>query len=861
MNEKQQQLLYDKGITNVPSDILCSDNTLEESIGMIYDDGEHRVIQKPVTQFTVAGTSRTSKILYIHKFNNEKRYIFLNYIPRGGYTLDWGKNNSGSLSDSGEFTDVDVSTEEKRNAVKVTSVGKTLVVTDSNGMHYYLWQDSSYKSLPFIPAPKCKFWMSTDEGVDYLKAQTTGDFTGIFKDLQQGDTPELAGNQQETYNNFVVGLYNKNKKTIEQQKGFCEPFLVRVALELYDGSYIHISQPIVMFPSITENSFGAVEFSIPVAGVNTVKGFSIQTFYSQLFCSLETDYDGFDDIVKDVVVFVSDGVNLYETDGDQPLEHINNGSPVYKGIVGKPSYVKTVNAQTTGILDKNCKVLLNRNSNDIKNDIESVSVFYKLCSLGIHKIDRPINTASRTPDYVMKNLTTQPTLEYDDYFSHCQLYPEFTYSYNSRLNVANVKRDFFEGFDFFLPWDNALNVETNYTFYVTIKTDQGNIVVSHTGKTTQIQGIYFFYPDSRATRVVIMHEGTRICDQELKEHPGLNGAYYFRGLPTIDVNSEPNDGNRGGSTNVTDSPRETLPNYLITSEVDNPFVFKAEGYYKVGTGKIIAMSSITQALSEGQFGQYPLLVFSTEGIWALSVASTGYYSSIHPMSREVCLEDNPCITQTDGAVFFASKKGLMVLAGNVVKCVSEQLNGKESSFSGEVSMGNFHDYLKSAYIAYDYRDSLLWIFKNNIEYCYIYSIKSGTFGKFYIDTIVDNVVNDYPDYLLSVRTTYWSLLDRPNINDDTGSYSGLMITRPMKLENGLAMKTIMDLKNLRQMQGTLKMRIFASNNLDNWFEVTSLGGVPWKYYRFRFDLSGMKATDRFAGTVLITQERRTDKLR
>ena len=49
MNEKQQQLTFDKGITNVPSDILCSDNALEESVGMIYDNGEHRVIQKPHT--------------------------------------------------------------------------------------------------------------------------------------------------------------------------------------------------------------------------------------------------------------------------------------------------------------------------------------------------------------------------------------------------------------------------------------------------------------------------------------------------------------------------------------------------------------------------------------------------------------------------------------------------------------------------------------------------------------------------------------------------------------------------------------------------------------------------------------------
>jgi hypothetical protein len=62
-------------------------------------------------------------------------------------------------------------------------------------------------------------------------------------------------------------------------------------------------------------------------------------------------------------------------------------------------------------------------------------------------------------------------------------------------------------------------------------------------------------------------------------------------------------------------------------------------------------------------------------------------------------------------------------------------------------------------------------------------------------------------------------------------------------------------------KGTMTLRIFASNNLDNWVELHSLRGTPWKYYRFRFDFANMKATDRFAGTMLITQERRTNKLR
>jgi hypothetical protein len=59
----------------------------------------------------------------------------------------------------------------------------------------------------------------------------------------------------------------------------------------------------------------------------------------------------------------------------------------------------------------------------------------------------------------------------------------------------------------------------------------------------------------------------------------------------------------------------------------------------------------------------------------------------------------------------------------------------------------------------------------------------------------------------------------------------------------------------------MELKIYGSNNLRNWREVNSLTGVPWKYYRFKIVFEDMKATDRFSGTVLVTQERRTNKLR
>jgi hypothetical protein len=315
-------------------------------------------------------------------------------------------------------------------------------------------------------------------------------------------------------------------------------------------------------------------------------------------------------------------------------------------------------------------------------------------------------------------------------------------------------------------------------------------------------------------------------------------------------------------TPITDE--EIITDRIFVSEVDNPFAFSSKGDVTIRMGGIIGMASQTMALGEMEHGIHPLTVFSEKGISLLRLASDGTYTRSDEVSREVC-NNQRSITETDGPVFFSSEKGLMVILGADVKCVSEQLCGKSAE--------PFQKYLKNAFIAYDYRDSLLWIFDgaehNGVigsNTCYIYSIKTGTFSKCRLDGIVENAINNYPDHLLQSGEHVFSLLNRVNINDDNGTYAATMTTRPMKFENALALKSIMQIIHIKQIEsGTVTMRIFASNNLDKdsttWVELHSLRGEPWKYYKFRFDFANWKATDTFAGSVVVTQERRIEKLR
>ena len=880
MANEQIALSFNQGITNVPSDATCDDNELEESLGMVFEDGEHRPIQKPVSHMTINGYNGL-QIVYVHKTANVTNYIGIDTSlnVKAGYR----DNNNAFVAYSGNLL-----TTVQASSLKVTSIGKTLVISSNLGLKYFIWKSDHYDSFGGIPDLDCSAmiylpaWTVLGDG-DCVENSGIGN--GIINDVDYENGVVIENDAQEEYNDFIVGLYTKNELAICRKKGFTRPFFIRFALELYDGSYHYISNPILLFPSISRNSFLIKNWT---GGGEDTYHYTLFTFYGHLLVTQLTDYSDFSDLVKDVVVFASEGVGIYDLTVDQihfgnlpyyvttqdgwtTIDFTKKGGSCFEVqnhdfIAGVPNFLdptaslNSIHSSYAAMwYDKRCGVLAKRETRDIMNDLKSTSIFYKVCSLGLKPVQN-MDVAMKIDTHTLENLTTQDRLTNDDYHSRCKLDAEFIYAYNSRLNIANVKRGFFEGFSYFMPIDDAS--AKNYNIYVTIRTDAGNVVVCHSVTTKQRLGYYFYYPDARATNVVIMQGGTKVLDTKLTEHPGLNGAYYIAGLPQMSDDPIPAsimptlDTSGGGSTSITSNPSERLENYIITSEADNPFVFKAAGYYRVGTGKIIGMSSITQALSQGQFGEYPLIVFSESGIWALSVASTGYYSAVHPMSRDVCNNAN-AIIQTDGAVFFTSEKGLMVVVSNEVACVSEQLRGKTA-----IGM-NFHDFLKGAEIGYDYRDGLLWIGRDDSKTFWIYNFKSKTFSHYEMADAPQslNFVNNYPDFLMQIGRTLHSFMGRPDCNLDETEYAGTIITRPMKLDNALALKSIRQIRNVSYMDGSLTYRLFASNDLKNWAELTSLRSMPWKYYKIRFDFTKMKATDRFAGTVIITQERRTNKLR
>ena len=870
-NSKKQQLTFDKGITNVPSDAICSDNALSESVGMVYDNGEHRVIQRP----REAMTSVTITLLFVHKVAGQDNYI--------GYDPDtkkvrWGTKDASNVFTEGDYyDDGDCLYQYTGDDVpQVNAVGNTLILNTEEGFMYFRFKEAEvetllYKPLGTLPSLDMEFYLQGGAHVEIR-----GNYDGIA-DIYQSTVWNFAPAKQEAYNDLLLGMYAKNKVQIAEKSGFCLPFFVIAAIEMYDGTMTRITNPVLLVPSRSQNSV--------LWYYTNDRLLKMYTYYSTINYRLKTDLTEFSDIVKGINVYVTKGVEIYDLTTDQErrtssLEKYIDGIFYYGPSHTMPG-VNTETPEDTAYKEITFtdggnavyfgQPLVSRATGLVNDELSDNSVLYKIFSPKLTILNTL--TAVNGLTEKLKALTSQGQLGVVDYFGNTTQKADNMMVYNSRLLLSNVRRTFFEGFHFFTPYGNGSTDGETYSFYVTIETPEGNRVVKHTVNNCKMaQGEYFFYPDTRARSVAIYKNGYLITERTLEEANGYGGAWI---RPTVFLTpaSDPYPQPSKPEPPTYDYPEmERLPNMIMMSEVNNPFTFVASGYYTVGTGDIVGMSTLTQALSQGQFGQYPLIVFTTEGIWAMSVADTGYFSAAHPMSREAC--NNPkSITQTDGAIFFSSAKGLMMIVGSTVKCVSEQMAGKTDALAAALSptsaLGNFSEFLKNCFIAYDYRDSLLWIFNGSSTSCYVYSIKSGTFAKYSFTNAITNIVNYYPDFLLQDTShKVYTLTGRYDINsaeEQANSYSATMLTRPMKLENGLALKKLIQMVHIKDMEGTLTIRLFASNTLkqdiSHWVELNSLLGTPWKYYRILYSFTGLKATDRFAGTMLVTKEERTNKLR
>lgn len=730
-----------------------------------------------------------------------------------------------------------------------------------------------------------------------------GNFTIYFYKSATSDEFSLDN----TTENINVALAAANEMLMKEQNNgkFVLPFFVRASIKLYDGTYIHQTAPCLMMPNhgITPLAFFERQNAEEYTTSMSLAAVSCDLMY-KIPQSVITALEDWKDIATSVSFAVSEPIYEYNQGAafneDKPIMRVD---PMNEDTMEQLYSVSSIAGQQyakRGILS-----LLNQNNHisssksymkavlpkfddgTIAENYTNKGNFYVIADYDIDALTGDEFTRVETNSVNLANLVTMRRME-DDYISHDKLSPSVMFVYNNRLNMANVKREYFAGFDV-CSMVGYTNGQNQYVARVTIN-DNGNVQYVNSSSTmwTGLDGLpmWFYYPNPNATEAVI-HKFYRQVDYEtgesstpivksykiiLKKHQYLNGAYWLgSGKESVTMTEI-----EGFEANVTS--HSTIGNAIYTSRANNPFAFDALGDNRVGTGEILAVSAATKATSSGtEHGKEPLIVFSSDGVWPLSVGDDGTYIAKKALSRDVCINPN-AVLQTDDAVLFVTAKGLMITNGSEstgCKLLSGEMNGKnvsESIISGQSSLHEdlivedtepFTSMLSECSMMYDYYNSMVHIYPTyNAGKHYVMDLESGEFSSVvdeYSD--IESVVPGYP-YSVA-QTNSGELIRFEAVNDYDTVRSGIALTRPIAFGSPYAMKIIHDARISYSKSSELtkcRQSVFVSNDRHRWYKLSSLGKHSFKWYRFAI-FTRLTDNDALEGLTCMTETRRTNKLR
>ena len=617
---------------------------------------------------------------------------------------------------------------------QIQSVGNILVMATGESIHYAIFIGGEYTYLgDQIPEPSIRFSCIKEEAVYSDDISCNLEPAVRIQDVGSLATLNEAGEKIIT-NSFKASYYKLLQEDVYDAGHVIYPVLVRYAVRLFDESYVMHSSPLLVGePNFIRMAVSKTKFDFDSL---SVEGFTYKLIANPRTIGVKYDLSGLSgwkDVASSVDIFVSRPFVINDLD----------------------STIKTVT-----VLDKNNMMvdLPFKSESELLEEIGEISNFYLVKSIPIGDISNGFENIF-AEGKAFKNLEQQEVATDDD-FTRSRITGNL-YTYNGKLHVGNIREKLAKPYPlgmFAVSDINEFTVNTE----VHVKTESGMKIVH--GASTAYGAMvspYLSYPDSRAVKMIIYND--KYYDEiPLKPHPFLNIAYSLKGLYPYSITDK-----YGTYTPLPEDSVSVAPNKLKVSNVSNPFYFPAKQTYTVSSRNIVAMATATTALSTGQFGQFPLYVFTGEGVFALSVGTGDIaYANSFSVTRDVC--NNPdSIVSTDDAIVFSTDSGLKVLSGSTVRDISSDMEGYlptavDSSpiikkiagvggFSDKLSSTEFIYYLEEAKVGYNYKDKEVIVANRNYPYSYVFNMQSGSWYK--ISASINRFLNSYPECLAVFNDT------------------------------------------------------------------------------------------------------------
>jgi hypothetical protein len=807
-----------KGLVRNRAKNEFQDGECQEIINLRFRDGAWRTVGEP-TIIKDGAFTNVYRAIWLHVQDGVRNYIAQKNINYNLVLLDID-------------TDTETLIKAYSSAVEVKSLKRFIIVTGAD-TDIFIWADGVYGLINLDISPFV-YLSAYDQLV-----QTTGNAT-----LDPGSTSAR-----------FIGKYREKVYEMSQQGRIVGQFAYRFAWKMYDGSFVRHTIPQLDFLTMPV-SYTVRRQNPPQNGpdwfvIIGVTGRKLRAKYP----ALDT-YDSINkDLIQSLCIFMCKPEERYMIDEESiPYEMLQNGLPAGVNFKTFAQLSVPLNAEWDKMADSQSWHLVH------EIDIESLQNLTE-------EFSEDIDLKGFMQDWATK----QPLPV--DSFSHHKLTGSLSYIYNDRLILADTKTQFgavsigdtssaviLEGV---IPAGYSLISTVPGLVQVTIKTSDGDKNVYSSGifsvygngtnfiipVLTKFISLDLFatnkiigYQDARATKIDVWIDNGLGSYQKFGEGFKLvksqygNYSYFkndnYSDIILSDVSISRADGDINNSTQLLSDE-----NRVQVSELQNPFVFPARNSYQVGTGAIMALSANTEPLSTGQFGQFPLMVFTSKGVWALEQGQGDVlFASISPVSGDVILSKDQVVSVGSGVVF-TTQRGLFLISGKQLVELSNNLEGliltdftANTAFqfytnhsnlvqlSSNLSNDSAMEYILTSKIGFDKINSELIVTNYNYYYSYVYNFESNTWHK--ITKTYYLLVNDYPNLIAVNQFGMFSVsLESFGLPVDV-----LIVTQPQSF-NALDVykkieRCVMRCNVSTEEDRYLSFMVWASNDLKTWQLIT-----------------------------------------
>lgn len=908
------------GITRVPSDRMSPSGAVAESLNVCLRETELAPIMPPrniaadlgLPQMEPgAGATAMYRAVYIHKVNGRTNYIYVKATDGVESLIAYSPDEKviKTLEEGESFLDD-----------TITSIGNTLVFSTSLRGGYALYKNGEYKYLgediPQVALSVKPNLYSEDARLDDDIIVENDLLSSLTENAEfwNGQIKLDAKDRNVLFDSTIKVLWDGMDGRILNSRYFRYPVFVRFALKLYDGSYVHHTVPIYV-------SGGNIRYKISYCFKTSEKKTCFHVEQDGLAYKIKVTlaedkevYQYWKDVIQSIDMFISAPLIYPLVNSELMYCHPAFESGNIKSMEMDFGSIQSSDEEKTSIRD-----LI----------LDKTRLFYKVRSFSVDNLSELAAGVeiSNAPELsYTEQLYTRESLP-DDFRSNNTYIAERNYVINRRLHSIGITEVLGRGMSNLygiVPVKQTLaESTTSYSFLYEITDNDGTkkyvgnkgrlltemlfcypirmgdavglgSATKYTSDATQL----LFYPDSRCTGVYVIKTDGSAIRLKMTGHPYLNCAYYIG-----DTRKKLSDLRYSAAVTIPSESRKGesyKENYIFQTAVENPFYYPVAGRIKLAS-KVIALASISAALSQGQFGQFDLYAFTAEGIVVLKANDEGNYMLVVPLSRDVCVSPS-AVASIDQAIVFITDKGVMLLSGSQIQCLSLGMAGKpylmeenarkimRRDFDDTLkNTATFMDYMKSTrtQVGYDYNGSRLLFVNEGFQYMYIYMLGTNSWHKYVIPDAYNSsipqdffagrinrvkILNGYPECLMFCASgvnslRLYDMSTQLDVIDEQTDVPCIVATRAFNLDEPDILKTINHLKIRgryvpKNSQGKSRVSyvLLGSQNGMDFHIIKSLRGKSWKFFRV-IVICTLKSTERISWIDIDYESRFTNKLR